>query len=127
MKIDVKISTTGGPITVQLVFGFACVGSYEATLYDSNDQNGNTFQTGASTDPSPDVVSVPGAPASLVNRTLLIDASLVPPAPPDMVSITGQVYQDGNAIPGAALTSKASVDPGQKATPMLFFRFTSSS
>jgi hypothetical protein len=125
MKVDAKINTAGGPVTVHLVFGFACVGTYEATLYDISDKNGITLQTGASTDSSPDVVTIPDAPASLLNRTLLIDAALVPPSPPDMVSITAQAYQDGNAIPGTSLVSKASVGPGQKATPMLFFRFTS--
>jgi hypothetical protein len=123
MKMDVKLAPNGGAITLELTFGFACVGSYEATIFDVNNQNGDTFQSGASTDVPPDIITLPNPPATLLNRTLLIDAALVPPAPPDMVSLTAQVLQGGVAIPGASLTSKASVNPGQKATPMLFFRF----
>jgi hypothetical protein len=125
MKANVKINPAiSDPITVQLVFGFGCVGSYEATIFDINDQNGNTFQTGASTDPSPDVVTLPAPPAQLVNRKLLIDANLTAPNPPDLVSLSAQVFQGNTPIPGASLESKAAVNAGQMATPMLFFQFT---
>ncbi len=120
MKKDVKIKPAGGPVNLQLVFGFASGGA----IFDSNDQNGNTFQKGVSTDPSADLVCVRGAPASLVGRTLLIDADVVSLHPPDMVCLSAQVFQDGAAIPGASLESKALVQTGQKAEPMLFFRFT---
>lgn len=123
MKTDAKINVHGGTVSIHLTFGFACVGSYEATLYDANNKNGETFETGASSDPSPEVVTLPADAGSLVNRTVVIDGALVPPNPPDMVSLKGQVYQDGTAIVGAVLESKASVGPGEKATPMLMFRF----
>ncbi len=122
MQTTAKIDPKGGAITVQLTFGFASVGSYEATLYDTNDQNGNTFQTGASTDPTPEVVTLPEAAAALAGRLLLIDAALVPPDPPDVVGLTAAVFQGSVAL--ASLDARAEVSSGQKATPMLFFRFT---
>jgi hypothetical protein len=121
MRLDVTIDRDGAAITVELTFGFACIGAYQVTLYDSNNRNGRTFTNGTSTDDVPDVVVVPDPASTLAGRTLLIDGSLVPPNPPDMVSLTAEVMQ-GNKVLGR-LTSKAAVGPGQRAAPMLFIKF----
>jgi len=110
-------------VTVKLTFGFASVGSYQATLFDKNDKNGHTFDKGTSIDNKPDVIDLPEPAQGLLKRTLLIEAALVPPMPPDMVSLTAEVLQGGKVIPDASMTSKAAIGPGQKATPMLFIRF----
>src|SRR5689334_8432536 len=109
MRLNVNVNPGGPAVTVNLTFGFACIGAYQATLYDANNQNGKTFQNGTSTDDVPDLVAVPDPADTLPGRTLLIDASLVPPNPPDMVSITAEVRQGGSVL--GTMTSKAAVGP----------------
>jgi hypothetical protein len=121
MKLDVNVNPGGPVVTVNLTFGFACIGVYEATLYDANDQNGKAFQNGTSTDNQPDLITLPEPASALQGRTLLIDAALVPPNAPDMVSVTADVQQGATAL--GTMTAKAAVGPGQKATPMLFIKF----
>jgi hypothetical protein len=121
MRLDVKVNPAGPAVMIDLKFGFTCIGAYQATLYDGKNQNGKTFQNGTSTDDVPDVVVVPDPANVLPGRTLLIDASLVPPNPPDQVSITAEARQGANFL--GTVTSQAHVGPGQKATPMLFIKF----
>ena len=76
----IAIKPAGGPVTVEIAFGFAQVGAYTLKLWYQSGQ-GKVLGEGVNTDQVPDVFTLPKPVKTNVGRTLDCVATVLAPNP----------------------------------------------
>jgi hypothetical protein len=94
---DIKIRTDGGPVEVDVDCGFTQHLDFECNLFDAQGNNPQFIIRGSNlqSDPPPFAVNV--VPPQLLNRLLLISATVQRLAGPDF-SVDATFRQDGQVV-----------------------------
>jgi hypothetical protein len=97
-----QISRTGGPVTVEIMFGHAQHGKYTIQLFDRTGTTELTRETGLSTDPDPDRFQLTPTPAQLDQQLLQWSGSVdaFSSATGQQFSVIFDVTQQGSGVPG---------------------------
>lgn len=92
----IPIKPTGGPITVEIAFGFAQVGAYTLKLWFPSGQ-GKILGEGVNTDNEPDIFTLPKPAKVNVGRILDCVATILSPNPKpgERYRVDMIVHQDG--------------------------------
>ncbi len=92
----IPIRTGGGPVKVEIAFGFAQVGAYTLKLWYQSGQ-GKILGEGVNTDLTPDVLDMPKPAKSNVGRILDCVATVIAPNPKpgERYRVDMIVWQDG--------------------------------
>jgi len=102
---DVPVATiaaAGGPVSVEIAFGFAQHGKYTIQLFDPAGATELARESGVSTDPIPDRFTL-SPTARQLDRHLVQWSGAVDafsPAPAQQFSVIFDVTQDGAGVPG---------------------------
>jgi hypothetical protein len=93
---EIPISPSGGPVTVEIAFGFAQVGAYTLKLWYQSGQ-GKVIGEGVNTDNTPDVFTLPKPAKSNIGRILDCVATVLSPNPKpgERYRVDMVVRQDG--------------------------------
>ena len=92
----IKINTGGGPVQVEIRFGFAQVGAYTLKLWYQSGQS-KLLGEGVNTDNKPDILALPKPAKSNVGRILDCVATVLAPKPKagERYRVDMIVWQDG--------------------------------
>jgi hypothetical protein len=112
----VKMNPTGGPVSVQIVIGFAQWGRYRFVVYDPDGRNPHEVFNGRSDDNIADYFILTQDPASVVNHFLHWDVIVAPftERPDQSFSVAVVFTQSGISLPGSPI-----VEIGQFSRPAL--------
>ncbi len=93
---EIPINSSGGPVTVEIAFGFAQVGAYTLKLWYQSGQ-GKIIGEGVNTDNKPDVFTLPKPAKSNIGRILDCVATVISPnpRPGERYRVDMIVHQDG--------------------------------
>jgi hypothetical protein len=100
----VRVDGTGGPVTVDVLFGFANIGVYRIFLWDAA-RTPTQVAFGDNVDHEPDVHVLPVAAADLKTRQLSYEMQIESAAigAGQMYSVLLRVRQDGEIVPGGSI------------------------
>jgi hypothetical protein len=97
----VRITGTGGQVSVEVLFGFALVGVYRMFLWDA-DRQFQQIAFGDNVDHQPDLHVIPQTPRDLGNFQLSYETQTESPkaGAGQSYSVSLLVRQDGRIVPG---------------------------
>lgn len=126
MQATVRLNPAGGPVTAEVVFGFASIGTYEFKLYEPGDRSPKLILEGAAPDDIPDVVALQPSVGELDGRLLWLRARAASAMMgTDMVGVKLVIKQDGADLTDNRLRLGASVGGGEEAIFNFAVRFAS--
>lgn len=94
---EIRFNRTGGPLTVEVVFGYVQVGAYALVLWDSKGRTKKKLNEGINTDQVPDVCRLP-IPVTKNNGGILDCLATIlggTPGPDERYRVDMIVSQDG--------------------------------
>lgn len=94
---QIKFKKDGGPLTVEISFGFAQVGAYNLVLWNAAGDDKKELGEGVNTDLVPDTYVLPKPVKTNANKILDCVATIIAPNPKPMEKYRADmiVYQDG--------------------------------
>jgi hypothetical protein len=94
---EVRFSRNGGPLSVEVSFGYVQVGAYALMLWDKKGKGKNKLGEGINTDDVPDIYTLPKPSANNDGAILDCLATILGgnPGPNERFRIDVIVYQDG--------------------------------
>ena len=113
-----------GPIpVVEVIFGFAQIGSYQCFLWDKNGANPTQIGHGNNIDNLPDVFPVGAAPTALTGRFISWQMVIQAPsaAPGQLYSYVVTIRQNGVVVTGGVLQDVQPFPTGALTVPVLLF------
>jgi len=95
---QIPFQKSGGPITVEIAFGFAQVGAYNLVLWDATGNGKHQIGEGMNTDTIPDIYLLPQPNVQNEKRLLDCVATIIAPNPKpgEQYRVDMIVRQDGN-------------------------------
>jgi hypothetical protein len=112
---EVVIRRTGGTVSIEIAFGHAQHGTYTIQLFDPTGKNELAREAGVSTDEKPDRFDLALTPAQLDRHMLqwsgFVDA--FSSAPGQRYSVTFDVIQGGEVVPGGRCVKSGPLDTTQ--------------
>lgn len=104
VRTTARVDGSAGPVSVEVLFGFANVGVYRIFLWDPA-QRPTPVAFGDNVDAEPDLHALPAAPADLSAHQLSYEAQIESPSEAEgqMYSAFVLVRQDGRVVPGGVI------------------------
>jgi hypothetical protein len=99
-----KINGAGGPVSAEVIFGFANVGVYRMFLWDAA-RTPTQIAFGDNVDKEPDLHQLPVAAADLPTHQLSYETQIESPSSSDgqMFSLFILIRQDGKIVPNGSI------------------------
>jgi hypothetical protein len=121
---NVTINKQGGPVSLEVLFGFANIGVYRIFSWDSNN-NPTLVGQGNNVDKEPDSHDLPTAPAQLDTTQLSFEAQVqsASTGAGQMYSLFVLVRQDGKIVSNGSIEQSGPLPGGDAKTLFGFVRF----